>query len=56
MMEVYQATRLCIPFPIKKLSNTLNKKTGKHFKHNTAKSKDFIKARWNQSLQVELKR
>ncbi|HDA7198221.1 TPA: phage protein [Staphylococcus aureus] len=39
--------------PYKEIIEYLNKKTGKHFKHNTAKSKDFIKARWNQDFRLE---
>ncbi|HEI5700303.1 TPA: helix-turn-helix domain-containing protein, partial [Staphylococcus aureus] len=33
--------------PYKEIIDYLNEKTGKKFKHNAAKTKDFIKARWN---------
>ncbi|HGZ7751192.1 TPA: conserved phage C-terminal domain-containing protein, partial [Staphylococcus aureus] len=39
--------------PYKEIIEYLNKKAGKHFKHNTAKTKDFIKARWNQDFRLE---
>ncbi|HDZ8789600.1 TPA: conserved phage C-terminal domain-containing protein [Staphylococcus aureus] len=39
--------------PYKEIIDYLNKKAGKHFKHNTAKTKDFIKARWNQDFRLE---
>ncbi|CAC6140809.1 putative phage replication protein [Staphylococcus aureus] len=39
--------------PYKEIIEYLNKKAGKHFKHNTSKTKDFIKARWNQDFRLE---
>ena len=54
MKEVYcRATRRCPSIPYKEIIEYLNKKAGKHFKHNTAKTKDFIKARWNQDFRLE---
>lgn len=39
--------------PYKEIIDYLNKKSGKKFKHNTTKTKDFIKARWNQGFRLE---
>ena len=39
--------------PYKEIIDYLNEKTGKKFKHNTTKTKDFIKARWNQDFRLE---
>ncbi|MBZ8174782.1 conserved phage C-terminal domain-containing protein [Staphylococcus delphini] len=39
--------------PYKEIVEYLNQKTGKHYKHNTAKTKEFIKARWNQDFNLD---
>ncbi len=53
MMTVLSGNPTVYSIPYKEIIEYLNKKTGKHFKHNTAKSKDFIKARWNQDFRLE---
>ena len=39
--------------PYKEIVDYLNKKTGKNFKHKTAKTRRFIEARWNQDFRLD---
>lgn len=39
--------------PYKEIVDYLNKKTGKNFKHKTAKTRKFIEARWNQDFRLD---
>ncbi|MEB6059560.1 conserved phage C-terminal domain-containing protein [Staphylococcus pseudoxylosus] len=41
------------PIPYKDIIDYLNQKTGKHYKHTTNKTKEFIKARWNQDFNLD---
>ena len=39
--------------PYKEIVDYLNEKTGKNFKHKTAKTRKFIEARWNQDFRLD---
>lgn len=39
--------------PYKEIIDYLNEKAGKHFKHNTGKSKRCIEARWNEDFRLD---
>ncbi|WP_257000374.1 conserved phage C-terminal domain-containing protein, partial [Listeria monocytogenes] len=39
--------------PYKDIVDYLNEKTGKNFKHKTAKTRKFIEARWNQDFRLD---
>lgn len=51
--RILLSTSTADQIPYKKISDYLNDKTNKHYKHTTGKTRRFIEARWNEEFNLD---